>query len=70
MNIEVSPALITDKSLIQQMMELYQYDFSELENTDLNKHRYFGYSYQSIVSATSAVEVSCLWTSKFITLNS
>ena len=26
-------------------MELYQYDFSELLNTDLDEHWYFGYSY-------------------------
>lgn len=45
MNIEVLPAAITDKPLIQRMMELYQYDFSEIEGTDLNKHGYFGYPY-------------------------
>lgn len=26
-------------------MELYQYDFSEFEDTDLNEHGYFGYAY-------------------------
>ncbi|BAZ51756.1 hypothetical protein NIES4103_44140 [Nostoc sp. NIES-4103] len=45
MGIEVLPASITDKPLIQRMMELYQYDFSEIEGTDLNKHGYFGYPY-------------------------
>jgi predicted acetyltransferase len=45
MQIEVISASITDKPLIQQMMELYQYDFSEFENTDLNEHGYFGYAY-------------------------
>jgi predicted acetyltransferase len=45
MRIEVLPALIHDKSIIQRMMELYQYDFSEFANTDLDEHGYFGYSY-------------------------
>jgi predicted acetyltransferase len=45
MDINVLPALITDKQLLQQMIELYQYDFSEFEETDLNEHGYFGYSY-------------------------
>lgn len=45
MRIEVLPALIKDKPIIQQMMELYRYDFSEFENTDLNEHGYFGYLY-------------------------
>lgn len=45
MNVEVLPALITDKPIIQRMMELYQYDFSEFENIDLDEHGYFGYLY-------------------------
>jgi predicted acetyltransferase len=45
MNVEVLSALITDKPIIQRMMELYQYDFSEFENIDLNEHGYFGYLY-------------------------
>ena len=45
MHIEVLPALIHDKSIIQRMMELYQYDFSEFANTDLDEHGYFSYSY-------------------------
>ncbi len=43
--IEVSPASIDDKSLIRRMMELYQYDFSEFENSDLDSNGCFGYSY-------------------------
>ncbi|MEH2380733.1 MAG: GNAT family N-acetyltransferase [Nostoc sp.] len=42
---EVLSASIDDKPLIQQMMELYQYDFSEFENKHLNEHGYFGYPY-------------------------
>lgn len=45
MKIEVVPALIPDKPILQQMMELYQYDFSEFEDTDLNEQGYFGYPY-------------------------
>lgn len=45
MDVQALPASITDKPIIQQMMELYQYDFSEFENTDLNEHGYFGYQY-------------------------
>lgn len=45
MIIEVIPALISDKPLIQRMIELFRYDLSEFEDTDLNEHGYFGYSY-------------------------
>jgi predicted acetyltransferase len=45
MSIEILPASISDKPLIQKMMELYQYDFSEFMNTDLDAHGHFGYSH-------------------------
>ena len=45
MKIEVSPALVDDKSLIQRMMELYQHDLSEFENNDLDSHACFGYRF-------------------------
>jgi predicted acetyltransferase len=45
MSIEIIPALITDKSLIQRMMELFRHDLSEFEDIDLNEHGYFGYPY-------------------------
>jgi predicted acetyltransferase len=45
MNVEILPAQVTDKSVIQQMMELFRYDLSVYENTDLNEHGYFGYPY-------------------------
>ena len=45
MNIEILPALISDRPVMQQMMELYQYDFSEFTDADLNEQGYFGYSY-------------------------
>ena len=45
MNIEISLAILDDKALIQRLMELYQYDFSETEGNDLDKHGCFGYPY-------------------------
>lgn len=45
MKIEVTQATVGDKSLIQRMMELYQYDFSEFEKNDLDSHGSFGYSW-------------------------
>jgi predicted acetyltransferase len=45
MNVEILPAKIADKSIIQQIMELYRYDLSESEGTDLTEHGYFGYPY-------------------------
>ena len=45
MSVEVLLASLKDKPLIQRMMELYQYDFSEFEGTDLDQHGCFGYSY-------------------------
>jgi predicted acetyltransferase len=45
MFLELTPASIDDKPLLQRMMELYQYDFSEFENTDLDAHACFGYPY-------------------------
>ncbi len=43
MNVEVARASVEDKLLIQRMLELYQYDFSEFEGTDLDAHGCFGY---------------------------
>ena len=45
MFVEVISALITDKSIIQRMIELYRHDLSEFEDLDLDEHGYFGYSY-------------------------
>src|SRR4051812_41751040 len=45
MDIEIVAASMEDKPLIQRMMELYLYDFSPLENSDLNAHGYFDYPY-------------------------
>lgn len=44
MNISVEPILIEQKSVFIQMMELYNYDFSEFSDDDINEYGYFGYS--------------------------
>lgn len=45
MNIEVAPALLDDKPLLQCLMEFYQYDFSEYEDSDLDSHGTYGYAW-------------------------
>ncbi len=45
MNIEIVPAALDDKPILQRMMELYQYDFSEFEHNDLDSHGCYGYPY-------------------------
>lgn len=44
MNISIEPILIEQKSVFIQMMELYNYDFSEFSDDDINEYGYFGYS--------------------------
>jgi len=34
-----------EKSVLQQLLELYAYDFSEYDGADLNEHGYYGYTY-------------------------
>ncbi|MBQ4564307.1 MAG: GNAT family N-acetyltransferase [Lachnospiraceae bacterium] len=43
MEICVEPILIEQKSVFVQMMELYNYDFSEFSDDDINEYGYFGY---------------------------
>ena len=45
MQIDLSKAALSEKSLLQRMMQLYQYDFSEFEATDLDDHALFNYKY-------------------------
>ncbi|MCL2362290.1 MAG: GNAT family N-acetyltransferase [Defluviitaleaceae bacterium] len=45
MIIEVVPAEKTQKSVLRQLMELYNYDFSEYTNEDVDEHGLYGYSY-------------------------
>lgn len=45
MNISIESILIEQKSVFIQMMELYNYDFSEFSDDDINEYGYFGYSH-------------------------
>lgn len=45
MNIEVKRLAIEEKSILRNLLELYQYDFSEFESEDLDEHGLFGYKY-------------------------
>ncbi len=42
-NLEILPASLEDKPLIQRMMEFYLYDFSAFDHSDLDEHGHFGY---------------------------
>lgn len=44
-NLEILHASLEDKPLIQRMLELYLYDFSVFDQSDLNEHGHFGYPY-------------------------
>lgn len=43
MNVELREPSRVDRILLRRMMELYQYDFSEFEDNDLDEHGLFGY---------------------------
>ena len=45
MEICVEPILYEQKSVFIQMLELYNYDFSEFSNDDINEYGYFGYEH-------------------------
>jgi len=45
MKIEVIQATLEDKPILQRMMEFYQYDFSEYDDSDLDSHGTFGYAW-------------------------
>jgi predicted acetyltransferase len=43
--VEVLEATPGDKSVVRQLLELYQYDFSDFVDADLDAHGYFDYGY-------------------------
>lgn len=43
MNIEVSIMKVEDKSLLVRLMELYNYEFTQYDNADINEYGYYGY---------------------------
>ncbi len=45
MNIELVPVQESEKSVLRQMVELYEYDLSVYTNEELNQHGFYGYSY-------------------------
>ena len=45
MDISVEPIVYEQKSVFIQMLELYNYDFSEFSNDDINEYGYFGYEH-------------------------
>lgn len=45
MNIQVSPASAQEKPILRHLMELYQYDFSEFDNSDLGALGLYDYPY-------------------------
>jgi predicted acetyltransferase len=45
MKIEVIQATLEDKPILQRMMEFYQYDFSEYDESDLDSQGTFGYAW-------------------------
>ncbi len=44
-NVEVKRATYGDKTVLRHLLELYNYDFSEFNNADVDEHGLFGYSY-------------------------
>jgi predicted acetyltransferase len=45
MNIEVEPAAIEERPILRHLMELYQYDFSEFDGSDIGPLGLFDYPY-------------------------
>jgi hypothetical protein len=45
MNIDIQRAKAEEKPVLRKMLELYAYDFSEIDKDDLNDHGEFGYGY-------------------------
>lgn len=43
MDIDVVPAVSTDKAVLRRLMQFYQYDFSSSENSDVDSHGVFDY---------------------------
>ncbi|MCK0473231.1 GNAT family N-acetyltransferase [Halalkalibacter sp. APA_J-10(15)] len=44
-NIQIKLVEESEKSVLKQLIEFYEYDFSEFNNHDVNKHGYYGYRY-------------------------
>jgi predicted acetyltransferase len=44
-SVEIRRASYTEKSVLRQLLELYSYDFSEFDSTDVDEFGLFGYKY-------------------------
>ena len=44
-NIDVVQVHADQKSILRQLIELYEYDFSEFNERDVNDHGFYGYKY-------------------------
>jgi hypothetical protein len=53
MNIELRQANVNDKEVLRNLLEKYDYEFSQWDNRDVNKLGLFGYDY-----------LDCYWTKK------
>lgn len=45
MKIEIQHATLDEKSVLRNLMELCQHDYSEFDQADVNEHGIFGYKY-------------------------
>ncbi len=45
MGIDVSPAMVEERPLLRHLMELYQYDFSEFDGSDIGPYGLYDYPY-------------------------
>lgn len=45
MDIQINLVDESQKSILRQLIELYEYDFSEYDQNDLNEYGYYGYRY-------------------------
>lgn len=45
LNIEIHPALLGDKPVLRNLLELCSHDYSEYDNADVDEHGLFGYDY-------------------------
>jgi len=45
MNFTLSPASLNEKSILRHLLELYAYDFSEFDRSDVDTHGLYGYDY-------------------------
>lgn len=45
MNITLSIASLDEKSILRHLLELYSYEFSEFDHSDVDNHGLYGYNY-------------------------